>query len=269
MNKKRSAVFMTLMLVAPLLTGFTESDFIKKTEDFNIDFTDLGEVGDSYKKYKAVITNNTLFPIYPNAFEYQNKKYDFVRANDPIQQPVSIVLGKSSCEFFLIVPKEADVSNYTYQADSFVEVESNGSVKGPYNISYSHENYEDCELVNVGSRSYDLNHEYVYTYLFDVSYDNEHYYSMCCQGRYDSLYLFVTKNTVISELTVNEVTPYRVYKEPEIKRSSSNGSKAFLIALIFIIFMPILILVAFGIIIGVIIYVASKKKKKKQNNSNF
>ena len=264
MNKKRITKLISFAFITPLLMGFTENDYIHRTQEFDLSITDLGEVGSSYKKYSAVIKNLTNNPIYPNPFEYKNEKYAFVRENEPIQNPVSIVLPKSTCEFFLIVPKEADVINYTYFASAFVEKDTNVEFRGSYNLTYSGELYDECEKVNINCYCDNLNYEYTYTYLVEVAYDNGYYSSMCCPGQYNYLFLYVSKNTVVSDLLVCDISAYKVTHEYAVNYPrKSSGIKVW--PLFLLLAVPFIIFMAFAGVIGAIVYTSCNKKKRNKN----
>ena len=260
MNKKKIVPMINLMFMAPLLMGAKNSEFVNMTDRFDINFTDLGIISSSYKKYSAEITNYSDYPIMPSYFEYQDQIYDFIRANDPFYSPNCIVLPHSTYEFYLIVPKEADVYNYNFYADAFLEIDSEATVPEPYTFSYSTESYDEYERIYLDSYLHVPDHSSEYMLLFDVMYQGQRYYTMVGEVDYGSIGLNISKNTVVNDISVNSIGTYRVRRYAEPKRSINVWP----IFLLF--FLPLTIITVFA---GLIVKIVRANRKKKIDNSGF
>lgn len=261
--KKKLVIASMGLMIAPLLMAAKEGVSYETTDQFEIQFFDMGAVGNSNQKFKVKIENTSAGYISPEPYIYDNV-YSFEIVNEPFYQPSALIAPNEECEFTVVVPRTATINTYYKSALYFANEDSNAIFTGNYSLSYGNQTNYDCETIYVDCIGENLNYDFAYEYFINITYQGRQYNLMCSLDEYNKPYFEVNKNTEIDDIRVNYIKAFQLEQIHYREGRSWNFGKLF----VFIFVAPILLAMVISAIVAIIIVGVLKRNKRYTSHYN-
>lgn len=263
--KRKLAIAFLGVLVAPSLMAFTQGyskHYVEQTDKVHVNFTDIGDLSYSYKKYKADIANNTSYYISPIPFKFEDEDFYFQEDNDPFENHCPLIRPYETSDFFITLPKTADVNSYEKVAYSYVNVANDVTFSGNFALHdvYSYNKFTrlaiQCNEKNSNDRS-------TYAYCVYITYQGKDYNTVTYRDEYRNIYIDVSNNTVVEDITINSIQAFVFEDEPVIERKSSGFAFKYIIKIFLFLALAGLFVLALIITLIIVLVRVSKKPVRK------